>query len=91
MELKAPLEQIARKQSKGLDNANVMVNRVYNYNGYGYLEPLEGAKLVAVDVEFSGYREELKRTIACRGLFSAATHTTPDAHGCDRYCSELVG
>ncbi len=54
-ELRDRLKQIGQAQSEGLDGAKVTVRSAYDYKGYSYLEPVEIAKLIAVDVEFSGY------------------------------------
>jgi hypothetical protein len=43
-------------QMEGLMNADVIVHRVYDYRGYTWIEPIEGAKRIAVDVEFRNYR-----------------------------------
>ena len=57
-ELQEKLSQIGDAQAKGLDVAMVTIHGAYNYKGYSYLEPIEGAKLISVDVEFFGYKED---------------------------------
>jgi hypothetical protein len=49
------LQATASSQAQSLKNAVVTVHRAYDYRGYTWLEPAEGAKLIAVDVEFSRY------------------------------------
>lgn len=53
------LESVSREQSQGLKDAHVTVHRVYEYKGYTWIEPIETAKLIAVDVEFRNYNQGL--------------------------------
>jgi hypothetical protein len=53
------LENVSREQSQGLKDAHVTVHRVYEYKGYTWIEPIETAKLIAVDVEFRNYNQGL--------------------------------
>jgi hypothetical protein len=49
------IDDVGRRQAEGLKTATVVVHGAYAYSkGYTYLEPIRGAKLVAVDVEFTG-------------------------------------
>ncbi len=56
-EVMQALEDVAREQSQGLADASITVHRAYDYAGPSWLEPIEGAKLIAVDVEFTGYAD----------------------------------
>lgn len=51
--------RLSREQSQGLIDAKVTVHRAYEYSGYTWIEPIETAKLIAVDVEFRNYNEGL--------------------------------
>ena len=52
------LEEIARRQSKALANAKSKVNRVFHFQQESGGEPNEEQKLVAVDIQFSGYQTD---------------------------------
>ena len=58
-EIAKALEGVSREQSQGLNVAKVSVHRAYKYNGYAWIEPIETAKLIAVDVEFRDYNRGL--------------------------------
>lgn len=49
------IENVTHEQSQGAANVVVIVHRVYEYGGFTRIEPIEGAKVVAVDVEFRNY------------------------------------
>ncbi len=51
-EIQKTMQAMAERQAQGLDNAEVIVHRAYNYHGFSWIEPVDGAKLAAVDVEF---------------------------------------
>jgi len=53
------LERVLREQSQGLTDATVVVHRAYEYHGYSWLEPVDAARLIAVDVEFRNYNQGL--------------------------------
>ncbi len=54
-EVQQTMQAIIQKQSQGLKGAKVSINRAYNYHGFTYMEPVDGAKLIAVDASFSNY------------------------------------
>ncbi|MCA9027403.1 MAG: hypothetical protein KDA86_19490 [Planctomycetaceae bacterium] len=58
-EVAKAMESVSREQSQGLNDAKVTVHRAYEYSGYTWLEPIEIAKLIAVDVEFRDYNQGL--------------------------------
>lgn len=57
-EMMLGLDDFTKQQAKPLEEAAISVKGAYNYKGFSYLEPTEAEKLVAVDVEFSNYRED---------------------------------
>lgn len=52
------VDEFTKQQAKPLEEATISVKGAYNYNGLSYLEPTKEEKLVAVDIEFSNYRQE---------------------------------
>ena len=58
-EVAKAMEGVASEQSQGLKDANVTVHRAYEYKGYTWIERIETAKLIAVDVEFRNYSQGL--------------------------------
>jgi hypothetical protein len=58
-EIAEALDGVSREQSQGLKVANVIVHRAYEYQGYSWIEPVDVAKLIAVDVEFRDYTRGL--------------------------------
>lgn len=54
-EMQKTVQAVAEEQARGLDDAEVIVHRAYNYHGFSWIEPVEGAKLAAVDVELANY------------------------------------
>lgn len=57
-EIQRLLESVARRQSRGLAGATTTVHRAFEYTEDSFIAPLEGAKLVAVDVEFQGHSRD---------------------------------
>lgn len=53
-------QQVTTVKAVALDNATVTVHRAYNYSGPSDFEPVDGAKLIAVDVGVSGYTDRFK-------------------------------
>ena len=58
-EIAKALEGISREQSQGLNDAKFTVHRAYEYNGYTWIEPIESARAIAVDIEFRDYNQGL--------------------------------
>ncbi len=56
-EMQATVQAAMDGQARGLDGAEVTVYRAYNYRGFSWIEPVKGAKLVAIDVGLAGYSE----------------------------------
>ena len=54
-EVQATIQAVMDSQARGLDGAKVTVHRAYNYQGFSWIEPVEGAKLVAIDVGLADY------------------------------------
>lgn len=86
-EIEKELEEISRKQSKGLSGATVIVHRAYEYHGYSWVKPVDVAKLIAVDVEFRNYNQGLDlddvdiidgATNENYGSYPHIAHLTPD-------------
>ncbi len=50
------LHSVMNPESEGLNNAETIVHRVYEYSGHTWVEPTEETKLIAVDVELRKYR-----------------------------------
>jgi len=57
-EARKELKEVARAQSKALSDAKTKVHRAFNFQQDSVYQPNEKQKLVAVDVEFSGYRTD---------------------------------
>jgi hypothetical protein len=56
-EVQLTMQAVIDKQSQGLANAVVSIKRAYNYRGFTYMQSVEGAKLIAVDVRFADYQD----------------------------------
>ncbi len=54
-EMQATIQTVMDSQARGLDGAKVTVHRAYNYQGFSWIEPVEGAKLVAIDLGLADY------------------------------------
>lgn len=54
-ELKHLINAMKTKQANGLGAGSVKVNGAWTYTGYSFLDPVQGARLVAVDVTVSGH------------------------------------
>lgn len=54
-EIQATVRAMMDEQARGLDGAEVTLHRAYNYHGCSWMEPVEGAKLAAVDIGFTNY------------------------------------
>ncbi len=54
-ELNQLINAMKERQAKGLGTGSVKVNGAWTYTGYSFLDPVQGARLVAVDVTVSGH------------------------------------
>lgn len=54
-ELNQLITAMKKKQAQGLGTGSVKVNGAWTYAGYSFLDPVQGARLVAVDATVSGH------------------------------------
>jgi hypothetical protein len=54
-EMQSTVQTMMDLQEQGLDGADIAVYKAYNYHGFSWMEPIEEAKLAAVDISFANY------------------------------------